>query len=58
MADIKYLFSKKMIPWVRIYFYYRESIELKKPHIMIVSSIPLKDYEILKDYSVLRNNVI
>ena len=51
--DIKFLFSKNMIPWKDIYFYYRESKEFKKPHLMIVSLVPLKKYSVLNDYSIL-----
>lgn len=53
LKDIKFLFSKNMIPWKNIYFYYRESKELKKPHLMIVSLVPLKKYALLDDYSLL-----
>ena len=46
-----------MIPWENIYFYYRESEELKKPHLMVVSSIFAGAIFRLSDYSVLRENV-
>ncbi len=54
LKDIKFLFSKNMIPWKNIFFYYRESKEFKKPHLMIVSLVPLKKYPVLDDYSILR----
>ncbi len=55
LDDIKFLFSKNMIPWKNIYFYYRVSIEFNKPHLMIISSVPLKKYPVLTDYSILRD---
>ena len=57
MGEIESIFSKNMIPWEDIYFYYRESKEFQKPHLMIVSSVPLKDYPVLTDYTILRDNV-
>lgn len=57
MEDINYLFVSKIIPWDKIFFYYRESEELKKPHLMIVSSVPLEQYPILNDYKLLSDNV-
>ncbi len=51
--DIQFLFSKGMIPWKNIYYYYRESVELKKTHLIVVSAIPLNNYPILSDYSIL-----
>lgn len=53
MQDIEFLFSKQMLPWDNIRMYYRDSKELKKPHIMVVSSEPLGMYKKLTDYSVL-----
>jgi len=55
--DIKRLFSLKMIPWENIFFYLRDSEELKKPHIMVVSANPLPQYTKLEDYSILSSNV-
>ncbi len=52
-GDIKFLFSRKMIPWKNIYYYYRESKEFKKPRLMIISSVPLKNYPVLDGYSIL-----
>ncbi len=57
MEDISKLFSLRIIPWSEIYFHYRESEELKKPHLMVVSSMPLKEYPVLTDYGVLFDNV-
>ena len=57
MADINKLFFLKRIPWSEIFFYYRDSEELKKPHIMIISSVPLTQYPVLSDYSILSDNV-
>lgn len=57
MGDIEYLISQKMIPWEKVYLYYCESPELKKPHMMVVSSEPLKDYKILTNYAILQDNV-
>lgn len=53
LRDIQFLFENKMINWDNIFFYFRESIEWKIPHIMIVSSLPL-NYPELKDYAVLK----
>lgn len=52
MDLIRQLFEKKMIPWEKIYFYYRLSPELNKPHIMIISSVQLP-YELLTKYEIL-----
>lgn len=57
MNDITFLFDEKKLPWDNIYFYYRESEVLKKPHLMIISSKPLPQYPILTDYQILRNAV-
>lgn len=56
MGDILFLYKNKMLPWEKIFFYYRDSEEFKKPHIMIVSAFPLKQYPILEDYKILKNN--
>lgn len=56
LDDIKKLHALRIIPWNEIYFYYRESEEFKKPHLMIVSSQPLQ-YNQLTDFSVLRDGV-
>jgi len=52
MDSIKYLFEKKMIPWDNLFFYYRISPELNKPHIMIVSAEQLA-YDPLTKYDIL-----
>lgn len=53
MQSIQLLFSKQKLAWDNIYIYYRDSIELRKPHIMVVSSEPLPMYKGLTDYRVL-----
>ncbi len=53
--DINKLFFLKIIPWSEIFFYYRESEELKKPHLMVVSAVTLKQYPLLTDYKILSN---
>lgn len=57
MKEIMFLFKKQMLPWERIYFYCRESEELKKPHLMIISSHSLPQYSVLSNYKILRDNV-
>ncbi len=57
MEDINKLFSLKIIPHDQLFFYYRESEELKKPHLMIISSVPLMQYPVLTDYRILSDNV-
>ena len=57
MKDINRLYALKVIPWKEVYFYYRDSEELKRPHIMIVSSLPLNQYKPLTDFGILRDNV-
>jgi len=57
MHDIKKLHRLNIIPWKNIFFYYRESPELKKPHLMIISSVKLKNFPVLSDYKILKNNV-
>ena len=56
MEDIKLLFDQRRIPWRNMHFYYRVSEELKRPHLMIISSQPLPQYPGLEDYSLLREN--
>jgi hypothetical protein len=46
-----------MLPWKSIHFHYRESPELKRPHLMVVSASPLVAYPVLADYSVLADAV-
>lgn len=52
MKDIEYLFEQKIIRWDNLYFYYKISPELKKPHLMIVSKEKLP-YNSLTDYKIL-----
>lgn len=53
MADIRSLFAQGKLPWPELHFHYRESEELKRPHLMIVSREPLPQYPVLTDYRVL-----
>ena len=54
LSDIQFLHRERMIPWEDVFFYFRRSPEYgDKPHVMIISSIPL-DLEPLVDYSVLQ----
>jgi SAM-dependent methyltransferase len=54
MADIQTLHKAKVIGWPQLYFYYRPSPELaNRPHIMVISSVPIPNYATLSDYSVL-----
>jgi len=57
VEDIKKLQALKVIPWHEVYFYYRDSEEYKKPHLMIVSSVPLLQYKPLTDFAILRDGV-
>lgn len=52
MESIQNMFDKKMIAWGELFFYYRFSPELNKPHLMIVSAVKL-DYEPLARYDIL-----
>ena len=45
--------DKKMIPWLNLFCYYRNSPELGIPHLMVVSAHKLLDYEPLTDYRIL-----
>lgn len=52
LDSIRQIYDKKMIPWSNIFFSYRISPELNKPHLMVVSSVklvfePLTRYDIL-----------
>ena len=53
MGDMRKLSAQGKLPWPELHFYYRESEELKKPHLMIVSSEPLPQYPKLEDYGQL-----
>ena len=57
MADIQSLYDQKKLPWEGLYFHYRESHVLKKPHLMIVSPHRLPQYPVLTDYGLLRDTV-
>lgn len=57
MEDIRKLHNLKVIPWKEVYFYYRDSEEYKKPHLMIVSSVPIQQYKQLTDFAILRDGV-
>ena len=56
-GDVKSLFEQGRIPWKEIYFYYRDVEELKRPHMMLVSSVPLSRYKELADYALLTAGV-
>ena len=58
MADITGLFTRKMISWKNLYFYYRDSKEFQRPYIMIISAVPLSGYPELTDYATLSNAVM
>ena len=57
MEDIKKLHALKVIPWEELYFYYRDSEEYKKPHLMVISSVPLPQYKQLNDFAILRDGI-
>ena len=57
VEDIKKLHALKVIPWKELYFYYRDSEEYKKPHLMVVSSVPLQQYKQLTDFAILRDGL-
>lgn len=44
-----------MIRWEKIFYYYRESLELHIPHIKVISSVPL-NYQELNNYNTLLRN--
>jgi SAM-dependent methyltransferase len=54
--DIQQLFRTNCLPWDDMHFYYRISKEYNKPHLMVVSQIPL-DYPELTDYNILIDEV-
>ena len=56
MQIINELRKTNRILWKELFFYYRRSPELDKPHLMVVSSVELP-YETLTDYNVLRAHV-
>jgi SAM-dependent methyltransferase len=54
--DLRDLHRRGIITWPELYFYYRESPEFRRPHILIASNEVL-DYPILEDFAILRDNV-
>jgi SAM-dependent methyltransferase len=54
--DLRDLHLRGIIGWPELHFYYRESPELRRPHIMIASNETL-DYPVLEDFAILRDNV-
>lgn len=56
MEDIRQLYRNNCLPWNDIHFYYRISKETNRPHLMVISQIPL-DYPKLTDYSILKDEV-
>jgi hypothetical protein len=57
MVDIQNLFKAKKLKWPALQFYYRNSEETQKPHLMIISAEPLTQYPVLTSYSILRDTV-
>jgi SAM-dependent methyltransferase len=55
MLDIKSLWEVGNLPWTNVNFYYRIAPEYGRPHLMVVSTQPLKNYTVLSDYDVLLN---
>ena len=56
LGDMRELFAQGKLPWPNLHFHYRESEELRRPHLMLVSSEPLPQYPKLNDYSLLRGS--
>lgn len=54
--DVRDLHVRGIIAWPDLHFYYRDSPELRRPHILIASTEEL-DYPILNDFAILRDNV-
>jgi cyclopropane fatty-acyl-phospholipid synthase-like methyltransferase len=52
LEDIEKLHVRGRIPWKNVYYFFREAPELKRPHLMVVSSRNLP-YPPLTDYSIL-----
>lgn len=53
--DIKNLYEEGKIKWSNLYLYFKRSPEFdNKPHLLIASSSPLDDYELLNDDSILQ----
>jgi len=55
MEDIKNLHQQKKIEWDKIFFYYKNSTETNKPHLMICSK-EILPYPELTDYNVFPKN--
>jgi SAM-dependent methyltransferase len=51
--DIRRLHERRLIPWNELHFHFRESPELRKPHLMVVSAEPLPQYPRLEAYGQL-----
>ncbi len=56
LDDLRDLHQRGVIGWPELRFYYRESPEFGRPHILIASTEVL-DYPILEDFAILRDNV-
>jgi trans-aconitate methyltransferase len=54
MGDIQQLFNENKLGWESIHFYYRVSPEYNRPHIMVISKIPIP-YSKLLTYNILLN---
>ena len=57
LSDIQMLYGREKIPWHDLFFYYRVSPELNRPHLMVVSAHPLH-YPSLTDYRILLNPLL
>lgn len=57
LADIRELHAARKIPWDDLHFHYRDSVELKRPHLMVVSTERLPQYPELTDFGILRDAV-
>jgi SAM-dependent methyltransferase len=57
LGDIQMLRGKGKISWHDLFFYYKASPELNRPHLMVVSAHPL-DYPSLTDYRILLNPLL
>ena len=56
MSDIKKLHLDGLIEWKELFFYYRELKDLPGTKIMIISSVKLKDLDLLRDYDIMLLN--
>ena len=57
LPDILDLFERKRLGWEKLYLYYRESEEYRKPHLLVASNVELPQYPVLTDYAILRDRV-